>query len=402
MTRMRSGLLATLLVVSAPLCVAGEPAVLTGGERIEDAALVGYDSSAAPRRVRLLIDEQERGAEGLVRWGEPRPPRRRPALVFADGSWLLSDRTWSIGGLVRIDAEEVKIRRGAGWVAFDRGAVRWVVLDADAAGQRIEAFDLTPSETDLALLVGGDQLTGRVRSLDRKALTLETAGEPLETTPDTIAAIRLAGTGEPFPEPSCLVGFRDGSHFQAERLTVSNEGFTATLWGAEFAGQAETLALVQPLRGSVTYLSDLVPVDYRHTPYFDLAWPYTQDRGLRGGLLAGGGARRAKGLATHSAARLIYRLDESPQRFRAALALADPPADSTVEGSVVYRVYLVKGGAFEPAYESPVVRAGDPATRIDLDCTGAAALALVVDYADGGDAGDEALWLDARLEPARP
>ncbi|QDT68907.1 NPCBM/NEW2 domain protein [Planctomycetes bacterium MalM25] len=401
MTRMRPRLLATLLGLSASWSAAGEPVVLTG-ERIEGAALVAYDSSAARRSIRLLVDEIEREAEGLVRWGEPRPPRRRPALVFADGSWLLSDRTWSIGGLVRIDAEQVKLRRGAGWVAFDRDTVRWVVLDADVAGRRIETLDLTPSDDDTALLVGGDQLTGRVASLDRKTLKFESAGEPLETTPDTIAAIKLAGSGESFPEPSCLIGFRDGSLFRAERLTVSSEGFTATLQGAEFAGRASTLSLVQPLDSGVTYLSDLEPIDYRHTPYFDLAWPFTRDRGLRGGLLAGGGVRRAKGLATHSAARLIYRLDGDTQRFRATLAIADPPAESATAGSVVFRVYLVKGGAFEPAYESPIVRAGDPAASIDLDCAGAAALALVVDYADGGDAGDEALWLDARLVRTEP
>jgi hypothetical protein len=62
---------------------------------------------------------------------------------------------------------------------------------------------------------------------------------------------------------------------------------------------------------------------------------------------------------------------------------------------------LVKEGKFEPAYEGGVVRVGDAATPLDIDLTGAAALALVVDFADDGDAGDDALWLDARLVPAQ-
>lgn len=395
MTRLR---FAAAVIALIPVAVeSAAPAVLTDGQRLAATELVAYDSSEAVRAVTLRVEEQDRDSDALVRWGEPRPLRRRPAIVLADGSWLLADRTWSPGGLVRIDADQVKLRRGVGWLAFDRDAVRWVVLDAEAAGLRVESLDLEPAAEDAVLLVAGDRLTGDIQSLDRDSLTLQSGEAPIKTAPDEVAAMRLAGPARVGAESPCLVGLSDGSLFRPERLTVSEENYTATLAGVQVTGSLPSLALVQPLGGRVAYLSDLEPIDYRHTPYLDLAWPYARDRGLRGGLLNGGDAMRAKGLATHSAARLIYRLDVAAQRFQASLAVADPPAESTAEGSVVFRVYLVKEGAFESAYESPIVRAGDPATPIDIDATGAAGLALVVDYADRGDAGDEALWLDARL-----
>ena len=49
------------------------------------------------------------------------------------------------------------------------------------------------------------------------------------------------------------------------------------------------------------------------------------------------------------------------------------------------------------AYESPIIRGGEPPTPISLDLKGASRLALIVEFADRGDELDHANWLNARL-----
>lgn len=381
----------------------GRPAsadtLLAGNERLTDCKLVACRIGDQDRDVTLTVEGVLRKDADLIRWGEPAVVGRGTALVLADGSRLVSDRAWSPLGLVRVGEDSVRLRRGKGWTDCPRAAVRWIVLDAEAACLRLEELsgEANGSDNDTVLLVDGDRIDGRVAELTSDKLTLTVAGEPIETPLASVAAVQLAGESRP-TNPVCLVGWADGSLVRAERFTLAEDTATAEALGCEIESAAEAVVFVQPLGGEIRYLSDLEPVDYRHTPYLDLAWPYARDHGLRGGALRGGGVRRAKGLAVPSAARLVYRLDGYAKRFRADLAAGDPPAESSARGSVVFRVYLVKDGQFVSAFESGIVRAGDPAEPIDLNLTDAAALALVVDYADNGDAGDEALWLDARLE----
>jgi hypothetical protein len=403
-TQRRRGLVVALVLgflLPLSCAFAGEKVVFASGERLNDAALKAYSIDRDGVEGVFVVDGDERELTGLVRWGEPAAAATRTAVVLGDGSRLLCDRPWSPAGLARIDETMVRLRRGKDWVDFPRGDVRWLLLNPEAIGfdiERLPQVDTAEGE-DVVLLVGGDRLTGHVESLTNETLRLVVAGEPVDTPLESIAALRLSGELEP-TKPTCLVGLTDGSLLRADRLTVADEAFTANVAGAEVTGEAATLAFVQPLSKGVSYLSDLEPADYRHTPYLDLPWPYARDAGLRGGPLVGGGRRAAKGVAMHTAARLVYRLDGSPQRFQADIAVADPEPGAAPTGSVSFRVYLVKEGKFEPAYEGGVVRVGDAATPLDIDLTGAAALALVVDFADNGDAGDDALWLDARLVPA--
>lgn len=386
---------------------AGEAAVFVDGERLEDTSIKQLAVDREGAAGVLLVGGQQREMEGgLVRWGEPAAVAPRTTVVLADGSRLLADRPWSPSGLVLVDDAKVQLRRGEGRIDFPRDAVRWVLLAPEAVGLKAERLgrvgtldDEGAAGEDVVLLVGGDRLSGHVESLTGDTLRLVVAGTPVDTPLESVAALRLHGKEEP-SQPACLVGLVDGSLLHADRLSVADETFQASVAGVEVTGEAAALALVQPLSQGVRYLSDLEPVDYRHTPYLDLPWPYARDRGLDGGLLAGGGRRAAKGVALHTAARLVYRLDGAPQRFQAAIAVADPEPGAAPVGSVLFRVYLVQEGKFELAYESGVVRAGDPALPLDIGLAGAAALALVIDFADDGDAGDDAVWLDARLVPA--
>lgn len=393
-------LAAFLLVTFVGSCphASAQDAILANSERLRDTRLVRAAFDGTTSTASLLVDGERRDANDLVRWGQPAPPARRPGVTLANGSRVLADRAWAPNGLVQVEDEQIRLRRGMAWLNFDRDSVRWILLSPGMAGLDQEKLpEMSPNSDDLVLLAGGDRLAGRINSLAAGSLTITVAGQPIETPLENVAAVRLADTGIDPGSSACLVGLDDGSLLHASRLLIDEDLVEIALGDLTITAEPDTLAFVQPLGGPVQYLSDFEPVDYRHTPYLDLVWPYACDRGLRGGPLVGGGRRAAKGVAMHSAARLVYRLDGSAQRFRAELAVAEPEPGSAPSGSVAFRVYLVKDGGFQAAYEGPTQRVGDPAVPIDIDTTGAAALALVIDYADGGDAGDDALWLDARL-----
>ena len=96
----------------------------------------------------------------------------------------------------------------------------------------------------------------------------------------------------------------------------------------------------------------------------------------------------------HSTSRLVYDLRDRFRMFAAEVALDDL---SRGRGSVTYRVFLERDGAWAAAYESPIVRGGDAPLPVRVGVEGASRIALVVDYADFGDVLDRANWLNARL-----
>ncbi|TWT42880.1 NPCBM/NEW2 domain-containing protein [Botrimarina hoheduenensis] len=349
----------------------------------------------------------------LVRWGAPTRPDEGVWLCLQDGSLLAAEPGWAQPVPVKIDQQSVSLRRAETWIEVPRSAVRRVLLAG--APPIPSAANSQPLSADTAQLasvtagVRGDVLSGSVASLDQGELAMEIAGTITKLQADQIASLELASSSDRSEAtgPTCLVGLDDGSLLKADRIDLNEERLIAWLAaGTSLTTAAERVVFVQPIGGRVRYLSDSEPLDYRHTPYFDLAWPYGRDTGPRGEPLVARRKRSAKGLGTHSAMRLVYALNPEETRFQASLAVADGPEQifsqgaEDPRGSVVFRVYAIRGGAPDELYESLTVRAGEPPREINLDVTGAVGLALVVDYADDGDTGDNALWLDARVVTA--
>jgi hypothetical protein len=64
---------------------------------------------------------------------------------------------------------------------------------------------------------------------------------------------------------------------------------------------------------------------------------------------------------------------------------------------VTFGVYLLRGGQWQSAYTSGILRGGVSPQSVSIDMSGATGLTLTADYADRGDELDHADWLDARL-----
>jgi hypothetical protein len=161
-------------------------------------------------------------------------------------------------------------------------------------------------------------------------------------------------------------------------------------WGDTLEVPVASVSRLEVKNGKLVYLSDLQPAEVRIIPYLDGNYQFQQDRSAAGRPLRLAGKTYARGLGTHSRTEVTYALDGGFETFAATLGLDDAVGNS---GSVIYRVY----GDDRMLYESPVVRGGDAPIDLKLPLKGVLLLRLEVDYADGGDAADQANWADARL-----
>jgi hypothetical protein len=355
-------------------------------------------------------------AAQLVAWGHPAELRADVLLLSADGSLLVGSPAAFAGDFVQLNGASLTFVTGLfDEVTFPLDAVRGIVFQppADARGKDklLARLAKLAGAEDLVVLANGDELTGTIRSFAEGKLTLLRRGaagqNEIELTLSTpsgtgqvtaIAFNPAIGAAKLKPSPRLLVGFEDGSLVVADKLWREDEEVRLQLPGPGkttlTCDRPAKLVSIQPLNAGVTYLSDLTVHSYKHIPYLTLTLPYYSDRSATGDRLRSDGKLYNKGIGLPSASRLTYALDKPYRRLEAELALDDA---AEMKGSVICRVYLNVDGAWKPAFESEVVRGGEPAVPISVDLKGATAITLIVDYADRGDEQDLANWLNARL-----
>lgn len=354
------------------------------------------------RDVRLPLSE-------TYRWGEPARRSRRPTVLLANGTRLVAAPTWTLEGSVQLDAERLLLRQAMlDDAAIPRPLVHAILFQAAADPLLFqeaarEAATGADDQADRVWLDNGDQFRGRVAEIKAGRLRIAVEEQTLEFELPRVVAVRFAGGGPPPPAPKIAVGLRDGGVVYADSATLAGGARLRVRVAPSLSlagSRPDAVTLVQPLVGGVVYLSDLTPIDYRHTPYFGVPWGYGGDENLFGQPLAAGQKRWLRGLAMHSASRLVYRLPPGVRTFSAGAAIDSSAArPDSRRGSVVFRVLVARRGGFEPVFASSVVRAGDTPLPIAVDVAGARAIALVVEHADGGETLDHADWLGARLVP---
>lgn len=399
--------LVVVVLACAPLA-AEEPAGFTTRGPIRSARLVALANSGG---LTLEIDGNRRtvSSSELVSWGRLAPIRRGPVIVLADGSELVADP-------LAITADECRVdSRLVGELSLPRSAVRGIVwrLPADLA-QRDRLLDRIARHDephDLLLLANGDELTGKVQ---RHQYDAELGEERLSFVPQggsdaaqlgisKVAALALDSVTAPRSAPRgkhWLAGLRDGSRLVVTSLADRRAGSELTLAGGvkiilDADALPDDLVAWQPMGQGVLYVSDLETTGYKHIPFLTQNWPYENDRNCLGSRLRAAGAVYAKGIGMHTTSRLAYDLPPGYRAFQAELAI-DEAAGAA--GSVIFRVFVDSPeGAWQVAYESPVIRGGDAPLPISIDLKQAKRLVLIVEFAERGDELDHANWLHARL-----
>jgi hypothetical protein len=346
----------------------------------------------------------------IVRWGNPLDPRPQPIVLLNDGSRIVAAAAWS-------GAAPVTLAEGHYIVKSDliddaripRGLVYGIVFaerSHSSERQRLEKAIRAAVTAGLAddeiLLTNDDRQKGKVLEIAEGTLTLATDLGNAKFPLSRIQSVALTDpkTTSPFAIARLQIGLRDGSQLPASSVIADEKSLTiqVAVSGLTLTGgtAADVVALQSLDPSRLAYLSDLEPSGYRHVPYLSIEWPYECDHNVRGGPLVVGGNRYWKGLGMHSAARLTYSLDPAAgwRRFEASVAVDDSAGG---RGSVTFGIHVLRGGGWQTAYNSEIIRGGQSPVDVSVDVSGAIGLTLTVDFADRGDELDHADWLDARL-----
>lgn len=374
----------------------------------------------------------------LVRWGSWRDVEAGPQVLLARGGTLRAD-------VLNLTADRLVIGDAAdlGTILWDESslplesvaAILWQPPVEALARDRLRAKLLAlPSGQDQVLLLGGESIQGTLLEVPRAGrfaeeasakdnaaaefagdlFVLQTPGaeQPLRIAAAKVLAVRFGIArvqSSQGMEQSFVLGWRDGSSALADKVQIRGDSFRVQLAGggeliannAYGDGDREwfwrQVSLVQPGGDRVTYLSDVAPLGYKQIPFLSGEWNYGRDQNVLGGQLRTGNEVVLKGLGMFPASRLAYTLDGKYRSLHGRLAL---DASAGREGSVIFRVLVEDNqGMWKPAYESPVIRGGEEPVEMSVDVRQGQRLALVVEFADRGDARDYANWLDLHLLP---
>ncbi|HUE72562.1 MAG TPA: NPCBM/NEW2 domain-containing protein [Pirellulaceae bacterium] len=411
-------------LVAVSTTAAQSHAILADGKRLP-AALVGID---AELKISLRETEVIRvlPVADLVLWGAYRDVERGPQTILADGSLI-------VGDVLDIGAQEITIgdATGLGRVLWHpsplpRSAVRGIIyqppVDALARDKLLSDVRQFSGREDELRLVGGEVIRGTLQGGEPKPLGPEPPGaerddfrlairgrsEPLVVNAARVQAILLGSSAgsNAAEETVVTLGLADGSLVACRGLKIGKSSVELALAGGgilramheaeadDEGGFWNEVTLVQSHTPRVKYVSELETIGYKHIPFTAIEWPYGRDQNVLGGRLRSGGAVYLYGLGMHSASRLAYDVPAGWKRLEADVALDDAAG---LGGSVVFKVVVEDSGQWRAAYQSPIVRGGDAPLPVKVDLKGIARVALLVEYADGGDVLDYANWLNTRL-----
>ncbi len=386
-----------VLVTCAQAAAPSGELVLAAGSRAP-AFLFAIDS-AWKLAFRAEKPRAEIAAAEIVTWGTLPSMDGGGVILLADGGQLYAN-------LRKFEEQQSVVTSVIfGDITIPSSQLRGIVLRSpsnfSARDQLIERVLSIKVDQDWLFLENGDELSGKVRSLD--AATLRFASEVGETSIPLDKIVALALNSSPPVSPiqsrlGSIMGWSDGSWFTCQQAVTKTakaaNSTTVVQFVAEggWSGNAplDDLVFLQPLGGAVRYLSDEKALSYKHIPFLTMEWPFRTDRSVIGGLLRFDDRVYPKGLGMHSTSRVTYALTPTDGEFAAEIAL-DRTAD--LQGSVTFRVFVDN----EQRYASPIVRGGDPPVPVSVDVSGGKRLSLIVDFAERGDELDRANWLNARL-----
>lgn len=339
-------------------------------------------------------------------WYRPPVSPTAPNLWLTDGSHLT-------GQLQEIDDQTVTVQTPLlGRVTIARSELHALELQgplgtaADRAARSVELSRRPLNDSPATLwLANGDQLPADLVRMTADHLECTHQGEAFQLERTAVAAWRRAGSANP-PENgsgNLRTTLADGSQLMVRQITAQDD-YRLVLQrpdGSDWSAMSfsnpwweELVTGIEPVAG-VLRLSDRPELNYRQQSLLGPSIPLQRKLSAARTPLSVAGQHFSDGLGARSLSRLTLAVEPSWQAFQALVGVDDSGGES---GSVVFRVltYSEPDGWRERA-TTETIRHGDAPRPIHVSLVGAQRLALVVDPADDGDAGDLADWLMARI-----
>ncbi|TWT39710.1 NPCBM/NEW2 domain-containing protein [Blastopirellula retiformator] len=389
------------LLVCATCSLRAEGTLLERNQQRRTAQLTGIEGD----QWTFAIDGQSETlpAAQIVQFGAPAAVVKTPlVLLNGGGRIVLQDILLARRELIGYPSkafDEVKLP-----LRLIRGIALRLPLDDVKRQALLDRIQGYAGNDDQLLLENGDVISGLVAAIKSETIQLETESTSLEVDRTRVAAILFAPSLAPSSGVAfdAWLGLSDGSLLPVRKIAMAGKEMQVeiardvVLESVPGAKLQRDVVYAAPQSGEVIYLSDLPKLQAKQISFLTTGWSFQRDRSVLGGELAAGGKLYRKGLGVHSTSRLAAPIPKGFVRFAAEIAVDQSSGD---EGSVRFRVYLAgPNGAWKSAYQSETMRGGMPPQSINVPLGNAAAIALVVDFADRGDVKDRADWLSARFE----
>jgi hypothetical protein len=277
------------------------------------------------------------------------------------------------------------------WLAApDQGAEPEQLLRRLAQGQRTQ---------DVLLRKNGDKIEGTLKGLKADTFRIEVKGkEVVEVGKDKVAALAFNTELVSRARPRGIYGHLvlvNGCRMAITAARVEDAG--TMLWGKlpfgdSFTVPLEQVAALDYRHGCGTYLSDLKPKSYRHTPFLGESWPYVADGSVANRPLRLASGTHDKGLGMHSRSQLTYAVPEGTRFFEAVVGFDDVTGK---RGRA--RVQVLLDGTPADIGRTRDLTARDKPLAVRVDVSRARELTLVVDFGRRGDVQAHVNWVDARF-----
>jgi hypothetical protein len=271
-------------------------------------------------------------------------------------------------------------------------AIRATSASAAGRAKLAEASAQLKGSEDIAVIERGSQvvvLRGVVRQISSARVRFAWEERELDLPWQRLVGLCFA---RPIPRrASCMVRLHSGDVFGGR--VVAGDDTTVALQSGVFDRLELPWADIERVEchsERLTYLSDLVPVRYDFTPFFQKHWNYAYNSTLTGRPIRLAGRRFASGVTMHSRSALVYAIDGRYRQFAAVVGVVDEMAD---RGDVTLAIV----GDGRVLWEARHVRGGEKPRDVLVDVTGVREFSLHVDFGDGLDLSDHACWALARL-----
>jgi len=403
-----------LILLAAVLAAAESPQFQVGtidGQTVAG-AMVGLtdqeltlDSSGARRTFKLSdvrslgrVDPAPSHPGGRAVDTAPKPDKTQVWLEMLDGSRLSCTRYEATKGVAHL-----KLLAGStldvptkfiAQVEFpppDAQPAAWPELPKDPGGDLIVVRK--KEGTDLVEGVAGD--------VSAETVQFNVDGENVPVKLAKVAGLVYYHPPEaaPLPVAACAIFDAAGWQLKAKSVALAEGQLrVTTTFGPVVTRPLDSIRSIDFSAGRLVYLSDLPAASVDWTPALDfgkendtLARFYQphRDKSLDGGPLRLGNKTYAKGLALSCRTRLLFKIADQGKRLQATAGIDDAVRD-------LGRVELTISGDGRKLYNGKLTGRDKP-VDLDLDVADVKKLEIVVDFADGIDAGNYLDLCDARI-----
>jgi len=240
-------------------------------------------------------------------------------------------------------------------------------------------------------------LRGRLIEIGSDGGAFEFGGQVRSFSLDKIYGVVLAeGVDLPAP-PTSRIHLTDGTVLPGAITGAESDSLALhTSLGTQRSISLEQIADIEFLSDRITYLSQLTPIEKETKGIIHESWPIRMDQTVTAQPIRLAGQRFDHGIGCHSYARIDYAIGGVYESFVATIGIDD---SMRPRGSVVFRVH----GDGTVLFDSGTLTGRSDARIVSIDVRQVKTLSLIVDFADGLDLSDHAVWAGARLiGPAVP